>query len=50
MNWPSLEAFLYMGGHGLYVWGSYVLTIGLLAAEAWFVLRRQRRAQQEGAR
>jgi heme exporter protein D len=23
MTWGSLDAFLAMGGHGLYVWGSY---------------------------
>jgi heme exporter protein D len=42
MNWGSLDAFLAMGGYGLYVWGSYAATFALLAMEvAW--LRKARR-------
>jgi heme exporter protein D len=26
MTWGSLDAFLAMGGYGLYVWGSYAVT------------------------
>ena len=33
MNWGSLDAFLSMGGYGLYVWGSYAVTFALIAAE-----------------
>jgi heme exporter protein D len=40
MTWDSLEAFLAMGGYGVYVWGSYAVTFALLAAEV--VLLRMR--------
>lgn len=33
MNWESAEAFWAMGGHGLYVWGSYGVTALLVLAE-----------------
>ena len=42
MNWGSLEAFLAMGGYGLYVWGSYVVTALLLAAEVLWLKGRRR--------
>ncbi|MNC92974.1 Heme exporter protein D (CcmD) [compost metagenome] len=41
MNWGSLDAFLAMGGYGLYVWGSYAVTFVLMALEV--VLLRARR-------
>ncbi len=44
MNWQSLDQFLHMGGYGLYVWGSYAMTLAVLAAEALAVRRRQRLA------
>jgi len=40
MHWNSLEQFFHMGGYGLYVWGSYGVTLVVLLAEA--VLARQR--------
>ena len=33
MNWGSLDNFLAMGGYGFYVWGSYGVTLALIAAE-----------------
>jgi heme exporter protein D len=47
MNWGSLENFLAMGGYGLYVWGSYGVTLLCIAAELWALERRSRRAQPE---
>ncbi len=44
MNWQSLDHFLSMGGHGLYVWGSYAVTLGVLAAETVLSRHRHRRA------
>ena len=44
MNWQSIDQFLSMGGYGLYVWGSYAVTLALLAAEVMAVRRRQRLA------
>ena len=47
MQWQSLDQFLHMGGYGLYVWGSYAVTLGVLAFEAAGVARRRRRALRE---
>ncbi|MDN3919144.1 heme exporter protein CcmD [Roseateles violae] len=45
MNWRSLDDFLAMGGYGLYVWGSYGVTLAALAVEAWRVRQRLRTAR-----
>ena len=42
--WQSWSDFARMGGYGLYVWGSYAVTFGLLAVEAVQASRRWRRA------
>ena len=44
MNWQSFEHFVHMGGYGLYVWGSYGMTLLVLFAEAWAVRQRRRQA------
>jgi heme exporter protein D len=44
MNWGSLENFLAMGGYGLYVWGSYAVTLLLIAVELAVLARRKRNA------
>ena len=41
MNWGSWSNFFAMGGYALYVWGSYAVVAGLIAAEV--VLLRLRR-------
>jgi heme exporter protein D len=46
MKWASLADFLGMGGYGLYVWGSYVVTIVLIAIEVIALAVRQRQALQ----
>jgi heme exporter protein D len=33
MIWNSWNDFFAMGGYGLYVWGSFVVTFGLMAIE-----------------
>jgi len=43
MIWDSLEAFLRMGGYGLYVWGSYAVTAAGLAIEIALLASRRRR-------
>ena len=59
MNWNTLNDFLAMGGYGLYVWGSVLMTVLLLATEALSlrmrrvnflrrVARRLRLARKEG--
>ena len=40
MNWTSFDEFLHMGGYGLYVWGSYGVTLVVMLAEA--LMARQR--------
>ena len=42
MQWGSVSEFLAMGGYAFYVWGSYLVTAGLLAAEVWLLARRSR--------
>jgi heme exporter protein D len=42
MSWQSWEHFLSMGGYGLYVWGSYAVTLALIAAEIVLVAKRRR--------
>jgi heme exporter protein D len=42
MNWKSFDDFWHMGGYGLYVWGSYAVTLLVMATEA--LMGRQRLA------
>jgi heme exporter protein D len=44
MHWNSFSEFIDMGGYGLYVWGSYGLTLLLMLAEPAWAARRHRRA------
>ena len=43
MIWNSWSDFWAMGGYGLYVWGSFGVTAGLMAYEMYWV--KQARAQ-----
>ena len=47
MIWNSPSEFFAMGGYGLYVWGSYVVTLLALLLEPWLVSARERRALNE---
>ena len=47
MQWDSWEAFVSMGGAGLYVWGSYAVTLVLMVAESVVVHRRHREARRQ---
>lgn len=40
MYWKSFGDFLHMGGYGLYVWGSYGVTLLVMSVEA--LMGRQR--------
>jgi heme exporter protein D len=42
MNWGSWEKFLAMGGYAFYVWGSYLVTLGLILAEVVLLGVRKR--------
>jgi len=44
MNWGSLDNFLAMGGYAFYVWGSYLVTLGLVLAEIVLLALRKRSA------
>jgi len=46
MNWGSWHDFFAMGGYALYVWGSYVVTAGLIALEVILLMFRRRNALQ----
>ncbi len=46
MKWESLSAFIAMGGYGLYVWGSYVVTAAVIGVEVWLLVSRHRAAQR----
>ena len=46
MYFDSLSDFINMGGHGLYVWSCYAITLLLMAASIvlpWFNLKRIRK-------
>jgi heme exporter protein D len=46
MNWNSVSDFLNMGGYGLYVWGSYAVTLAAMLLEPWRIGARHRRARE----
>jgi heme exporter protein D len=39
MIWDSWEAFWAMGGYGLYVWGSFGMTLLCVVVEVWLLRR-----------
>jgi len=43
MNWSNLSEFAAMGGYGVYVWGSFGVTAGVMLVEM-FSLRARRKA------
>ena len=47
MQWESLEHFLAMGGYGFFVWGSYGVTLAVIAAEIWALGLRRRAALRQ---
>ena len=46
MNWGSAAEFFAMGGYGLYVWGSYLVTFLLIALELALLVARHRAAKR----
>ena len=42
MNWASWSDFFAMGGYGLYVWGSYGVTLILIVLELVLLALRRR--------
>jgi len=43
----NTSGFLAMGGYGLYVWGSYGVTLVVLLANIWLARRRERNVERE---
>jgi heme exporter protein D len=43
MNWGSVDAFLHMGGYGLFVWGSYGVGVLCIVIELLALKARARR-------
>ncbi|HMM46513.1 MAG TPA: heme exporter protein CcmD [Thiobacillaceae bacterium] len=46
MNWESWAAFWAMGGYGLYVWGSFGVTVLCIVGEIWLLGRQRRQVRQ----
>lgn len=46
MVWNSAGEFFFMGGYGLYVWGSVAATAGLMVIEVMLVRHRMRAAHR----
>jgi heme exporter protein D len=44
MHWHSFDEFIHMGGYGLYVWGSYGVTLALMLVEPVLAAQRKKRA------
>jgi len=44
MIWSSFSDFWSMGGYGLYVWGSFGVTVLLMGAEAFWTRRGRQNA------
>ena len=42
MNWGSWSDFFAMGGYAFYVWGSYAVTLALIAVEVGSLVLRRR--------
>lgn len=42
MNWSDVTDFFSMGGYGLYVWGSYLVTLVCIVGEIVLVSNRRR--------
>ena len=50
MQWGSVTEFLAMGSYGLYVWGAYVVTAVVIAAEVVTLVRRGRTLREQVSR
>jgi heme exporter protein D len=47
MNWGSFAEFAAMGGYGLYVWGSYLVTALVIAIEIRVLVLRHQSAKRQ---
>lgn len=46
MNWGGVSEFFAMGGYGLYVWGSYAVTLVCIAIELASLAMRRRAVEK----
>ena len=42
IHWSSFSDFIAMGGYGLYVWGSFGVTVLIMAVEPILVIRNRK--------
>ena len=42
MIWSSWSSFFHMGGYGLYVWGSFLVTLLCIVGELWILANKKR--------
>ena len=47
MIWSSWSEFFSMGGYGLYVWGSYIVTSICIIGEIFLISNRRRTLQRQ---
>lgn len=47
MNWSSISEFFSMGGYGLYVWGSYLVTLVCIVGEILLISNRYRTLEKQ---
>ncbi|MBK7493524.1 MAG: heme exporter protein CcmD [Nitrosomonas sp.] len=47
MIWSSWSEFFSMGGYGLYVWGSYAVTLICIVGEILLISRRHRTLEKQ---
>jgi heme exporter protein D len=47
VNWGGFAEFAAMGGYGLYVWGSYLVTALVIAIEIRVLVIRHRSAKRQ---
>jgi heme exporter protein D len=47
MNWASWADFWAMGGHALYVWGSFAMCVAAVLLEVLLLAHRRRELIQE---
>lgn len=47
MIWSNLADFASMSGHGLYVWGSFVMVVAAFFWEALMLVQRRKRALED---
>lgn len=48
--WGSVSEFFAMGGHGFYIWGSYIVTAVFLLGEVFLVRKRKKAIEKRIAR